>query len=194
MKKCNICGKSISEFSSECPYCHNINTVVDSEIFQKKTQYNDSRAKINAVACLILSLLLVLVSAILSILYFKQGHRMSFINCEVIYNLLQIPSLAYIIFVLLRYKTILISQNKKHIIIAIAAGIIFLFLQIYKDYSCGLNIFDAVFEEYFIDKLIYIIRYLFRYLFRGFLITVIIFDINYLIRQKVIGKKSTENK
>lgn len=172
MKKCNICGKSISKFSSECPYCHNhIDTIVNSEIHKKRTEYKGTKA--NVITNTILSFILVFI--------FDVTLRMpGFTVINIIDVILEISCIAYSIFVLCNYKIISVSRNKALIFIAAVVGMLFVFLQIFISYrSYGLGIFSV--EAY---PLKYKFIRITEYILRSFLIAFIIFDVNYLVRHK----------
>ena len=49
MKKCSICGESISEFSDVCPYCHSNLNEDTSDNYEHKRQKIKQNTKIKAI-------------------------------------------------------------------------------------------------------------------------------------------------
>lgn len=42
MKKCNVCGKRISDFAVTCPYCHSTQNQILPDIQEKKRELDET--------------------------------------------------------------------------------------------------------------------------------------------------------
>lgn len=127
MKKCSICGKSISDFVKKCPYCMtDLNIENEIEKSEKREYYLNLRAS-HARKSILISFIFSLVIIIFSKLLFGYWFNIT----TAFELLLEPPCIIFAVFLITRYKIITILKNKKFLTTAIIIGILFALIQFF---------------------------------------------------------------
>lgn len=121
MKKCSICGKSISDFVKKCPYCMtDLNIENEIEKSEKREYYLNLRAS-HARKSILISFILSLVIIFFKLLF---GFRTPIATTR-FELLLEPPCIIFAVFLITRYKIITILKSKKFLTTAIIISILF---------------------------------------------------------------------
>ena len=169
--KCSICGKTVSEFATVCPFCHNqLNETIDKQTAEKKAlDYKESTAKGKVIGGLIPSCILVFFSAILVRLF--GGGTINFL-----FVIPELCCIGYGLYVLISKKIVSFSENKLLILISFLAGVATVILKMFQ------------FKRYFGSGLFEIKRFLIQrillFIPTGVLVAFIIIFAYYLISLK----------
>jgi len=125
--KCSVCGKTISEFATVCPFCYNqINAQIDKQTAEKKAEdYKESTAKNKVLAGLIPSCILAFFSIVLVRLF--GGGTIGFL-----FVIPELCCIGYGLYVIFITKIVSFSNNKKLILVSFIAGVLTIILQILK--------------------------------------------------------------
>ncbi len=175
MKKCNVCGKNISEFAAKCPYCESAQSAgsLDAESMDKKEHYSKLNTKKYVLISLILSIVLVV--------FFGFVFRLPWFTAATFIELIiEIACSAYAAFVIAKYNVVSLSRNKLLIICAAIGGIAFSILQgILTLRLYGMGSFAIVGIP-----MIFKIAGVLTYVARGLLLFFAILDADYLISSR----------
>lgn len=174
MRKCSICGKTISDFVTSCPYCgSNLNSVNEIENNKKKEYYSTLNARKSVLISFILSLVVMI--------FFRFVFGLpTFTIITLIELLLEIACIIFAIFLIVRYKIITISKNKGFLIAAIVIGILFSLLQFFittRLYEMGRFILVGI-------PIIYKAAGILTYVIAGVMMSTLIIEARFLLFQK----------
>ena len=175
MKKCNVCGKNISDFAAKCPYCGTAQSVgsLDAESRDKKEYYS----KLNAKKYVLISLIL----SIVSIVFFGFVFRLPWFTVVTFIELIiEVACSAYSVFLIAKYNVVSLSRNKLLIICAAIGGIAFSVLQgmlTLRLYGMGSFAIVGI-------PVIFKIAGVLTYVARGLLLFFVILDAHYLINSR----------
>ncbi len=137
MKKCNVCGKTISDFSEVCPHCHsNPSQITVKDATEKKKIYANRKKvcimlAIHLFAVLIFDVIFILVRQKALIQIYSQN-MISFDSYIWLNCLINVACIIIILGaslpLLIKNKILSMSRNKTGIIIAlVAAGVLVIY-------------------------------------------------------------------
>lgn len=173
MKKCNVCGKRISDFAVTCPYCHSTQNQILPDIQEKKENWTKQHTQKHILLSLVLSIVVI---AIFSIWHIPYALNYSFLEF-----ILEILCASYAFYLNVKHKTTSIPKNKILIICATVAGVLFSFVQFkftISLYGMGFLFTEGIHIRY---KILIILPYISK----AILLFFIVMDVAYLIRNKI---------
>jgi len=183
--KCNVCGKTISEFATVCPFCHNpVNAITDNETKTTAQNYRATNAKKSVITWLIISCVLFLISNYaLKIPFYVSKVPMQISTINLCSAIVEIGCVIYGMFILVSKR--ILSSTKNRVVIIISAVIIGVLTVIWEILKYERYYGAAAF------KLIkgFLFQRILLYSPKGILVALIIIFACYLftLRQKKVG-------
>ncbi len=154
MRKCNICGKTISDFAENCPYCNSNSQTLNVD---NATAAKEKYASKNRNILLWIDIAIILAVSFIPLTYSYKRTAIAWLIL-LLPIVLSIACVVYSIFVIKKYKVIDVRNNKKAFIISLIIGIIITIVGIGRafwfSWAFGIDFF-VHFPEYLIARIIY---------------------------------------
>jgi len=174
MRKCNYCDRTISEFSTVCPYCHKpIDAVMDEQSTEQARIMKISKIKKLVIVSLV-------VPCVLNLLWRILIRFIPLFPYAYFFDFLSLLCVVYGLFVILKYKIVSFSKNKMAILVSSIVGVLAMILNILKlRRLAGVELSQIIDVYNLIEILIF-----------GISVAIVVIDIYYLISRKVRSNKN----